>query len=146
MRVAVFGQPFWAKRLSENLILYGNGSVQSAAVCLPRLTRRNIVDIKSADVLIRVGYRPGAATLRGVAFDVFWSVIRAINRRARVFFFWIGTDVLDAMRDFKAKRGLGRLERAKRHNHIAGAPWLTEELAEIGIKARTTYFPGIRVQ
>jgi hypothetical protein len=146
MRVAVFGQPFWAKRLSENLNLYGNGAVQSAAVCLPRLTRRNIVDIQSADVLIRVGYRPGAVTLRGVAFDAFWSMVRSMNRRARVFFFWIGTDVLDAMRDFSAKGGRARLERAKRDNHVAGAPWLTAELAEIGIEARTAYFPGIRIQ
>ena len=146
MQVAVFGQPFWAKRLVERFNLYGKGSVRSAAVCLPHMTPRNIIDIRTADVLIRVGYRPGAATWRGSGFDALWSVVRAINLRARIFYFWIGTDVLNAVRDFRAERGLRRLEKTKRDNHLAGAPWLTEELREIGIEARTTYFPGICVR
>jgi hypothetical protein len=142
MRVSIFGQPFWVKRLAEQLNRYGRESVRSDAICLFCMNQQSMRDIKSADVFIRVGYRPGAATWRGMGFDAFWSVVRTINQRARVFYFWIGTDVLDAIRDSKTKAGGRRLEKAKRDKHLAGAPWLTRELAEIGIEASTTYLLG----
>jgi hypothetical protein len=52
--------------------------------------------------------------------------------------YWIGTDVYDSVHDVerheRAIAGLGGV-------HLAGSPWMTDELRRIGIDAATSIFP-----
>lgn len=123
---------------------YGRGKVHATVIPL-HWSRpfSQIRDYLRADILVRVGFRPGAATIRGLAFDAFWYLARILNPRARVVYYWIGTDVLNAIEDSK-NGNLVRLffNRALKDYHIAGAPWFVRELTSIGVKATYVCFPS----
>lgn len=98
------------------------------------------------DVVLRVGFRPGAGTIRGWLFDTMWTAIRAVNRRFRTVYYWIGTDCYNLLNDIeRGARPNWFLRRAMTDHHIAGAPWLAEELARGGINAECVCFPGFGV-
>ncbi|HWR51662.1 MAG TPA: hypothetical protein VN428_11175 [Bryobacteraceae bacterium] len=112
--------------------------------CLPALGA--LTHALNADVLLRVGFRPGAATLRGRVFDAVWYALRRSNRNASGAMYWIGTDVLNTTREF-ASRKLGRAfyDSSARDLHIADAPWLVDELAATGVDANFIHLPGSAV-
>jgi hypothetical protein len=108
-----------------------------------KISVRDLRSAATADVLLRVGFRPGAPTLRGRAFDAIWLLLRLWNREARGAMYWIGTDVLNSTRDFSA----GKLRRAFFQSraedlHVADAPWLVSELAQVGVPATFIHLPG----
>lgn len=140
IRVCVVGQQLWAKRLEETLSRYAPGRV-----LVQTLSPKNLLSPETwrADILMRIGFRPGARTPLGVGFDAFWSLLRNVAPRAAAVHYWIGSDVWRTMQDC----GTGRLRRgpflaALRDHHLADAPWLAEELATIGITARVLAIPS----
>jgi Glycosyl transferases group 1 len=93
-------------------------------------------------VLVRVGFRVGATTVRGRAFDFFWRLLRRRMPAATAAHYWVGTDVMNTIREAAA----GTLRRAavdesQRDLHLADAPWLVAELASIGITAHSAPVP-----
>ncbi len=120
------------------------------AFVLP-LNRRGALclkQVRSADIFLRVGFRPGAPTWRGRVFDAVWSMLRMLNPEAVRVFYWLGTDVLNTTQDFKAGRLRRRpYARATKDHHLADATWLVEELTEVGIKAlpKTITIPELLV-
>jgi len=94
-----------------------------------------------ADVVVRVGVRPGAPGKRLLILDLVWVVMDFILRGNKVVYYWIGTDVLDALISFKPRRFFGFLNFAKNKKHLANAVWLVDELQQIGIKSRLSLFP-----
>jgi hypothetical protein len=129
-RVVLVGVQSWCEHLRSELEAVSQLEV---VTCSPSA----VVGLKrySGDVVVRVGMRPGARTVRGRVFD--WSWRRAVPLDRRVTY-WIGTDVYDTTHD------------VERHDlevdylggiHLAGAPWLTDELRRIGIQAETALFP-----
>lgn len=144
IRLCLVGQPVWTEQVVRMVNRYGSGQVQAAALTLTRPGDLACLHrLLAADVLLRVGYRPGAPTLRGVALDVAWTALRALRPGVRCGYFWIGTDVLNAVRDHRAGRGVRPfLRRARQDFHLAASAPLAAELAEIGIGAAVTPVPG----
>lgn len=134
--VALLGQPLWCGRLAELLSRRPELNAKSVAG-RQLLSWSGLQHVLQADLLLRVGFRPGGSTVRAVLYDAFWSLLRVFNRRAKVVYYWIGTDVLTSLEDFRA----GTLRRgphteARAQGHWADAPWLVEELAELQFRAR----------
>lgn len=145
--VCLIGQPYWAKKLEANLNDFGESRLR--AFYFPLKPMRFLQSLRkaiTADLIVSVGYRPGARTVRGRVFDAFWGTLRLLNRRGAGLFYWIGTDVLNTTEDLRAgELSRGPFERAKRDYHLADAPWLVEELGKMGITAlpKTLTLPPI---
>jgi hypothetical protein len=143
VKVALLGQRLWTLHLARLMERHAPELIEPWAAterqAVRLLARRRA---RQPQVLLRVGYRPGAPTLRGRAFDVLWRLLRAAARDAVPIHYWIGSDVLHTLRD----ASLGRLTRAfgpaRREIHFAGAPWLADELATVGVDAEWVIFPG----
>jgi glycosyltransferase involved in cell wall biosynthesis len=97
--------------------------------------------VASAGLVVRIGFRPGAKTWRGLAFD---TAMRVFTRRsATTCCYWIGTDVMQFAKD----AGKGERVAAWRSpafsvdQHIAGSEPLLRELEEAGIGATVVGFP-----
>lgn len=142
-RIGIIGAKFFCRRLEEMLKAYSPRELRVEHAGVPDDGLRGLLRVSSgADVLLRVGMRPGAAKPRGVAFDTLWSFLRSRNPKARTVFYWIGTDVMDALNDARGSRHTRFFRKSIADTHIAGAPWLVDELDSIGIKARTVLVPG----
>jgi len=135
--ICLLGQPYWASKLEE--CLNQSGGSRLSAFRLPLNSRRffrNFQKALSADLIVRMGFRPGARTVRGYAFDTLWATLRLLNRRAAGVFYWLGTDVLNTTEDLRAGKLRHRCyAQAKKDYHLADAPWLAEELRNLGITA-----------
>jgi hypothetical protein len=144
IRVALTGQPFWAGRLTALLNKHGKHRLHAIDASLrPNKWRALVETVARADVMIRVGYRPGARTKRGLAFDAVWSLATLMNSRAALAIYWIGTDVARAVEAHESGRERVRANRlTRRTEHWAGAPWFVEELRAACIAARSVLFPG----
>lgn len=144
LRLCIFGQPFWGNRLKETIEKYIGPDVYVSTLfpqSFPNVSQWQ--DAACADVLLRVGYRPGARTLFGRVFESFWATFRRFNPNARVAYYWIGTDVLNALKDYRSKMGpTGCFIKSKNDIHLVDAPWLVTELAEIDIQAEQIHFPS----
>ncbi|HWQ52169.1 MAG TPA: hypothetical protein VN442_00700 [Bryobacteraceae bacterium] len=144
IRVCLLGQPAWCHRLEAGLNRHtADELVISKFFPQTRFSFRALRDAVKADVLLRVGFRPGASTVRGRVFDAVWFALRRLNSDACGAMYWIGTDVLNTTRDFAA----GKLRRAFFDSsvadlHIADAPWLVDELAATGVRATFIHLPG----
>ena len=144
LTVALVGQPFWTVRLAESV---ARQSRRLSVVDLAGDGARAVARLHGGidperTTAVRVGYRPGAPTVRGRGYDALWRVVRRVRPRLRTGYFWIGTDVSDAVADHRA----GRLTRSyalarERSAHCAGAPWLCAELATTGVDATYVPFP-----
>jgi hypothetical protein len=137
MNIAVFGQTRWASLLAETLNSSPDEDCRAAFFeANAGLKPQTLTAVCNADVLMRVGFRPGARTPRGIAFDALWSVFRNLNRRAQAAYFWIGTDVWSTLNDVRSGKIIeARLRRTARDVHFAAAPWLVAELKEVGIES-----------
>jgi hypothetical protein len=144
IRASLLGQNFWAKRIQNTLAMYAPAEVQAQTLILRSfLSARQIGQLKHADVLVRIGYRPGSPSPLGRAFDASWAALRKMLPHVPAIHYWIGTDVLRTAQDLAS----GRLrktpfEESLRDWHVADAPWLAEELAGIGISASVQPVPA----
>ncbi|WP_344256277.1 glycosyltransferase family 4 protein [Terrabacter carboxydivorans] len=101
--------------------------------------------VRSADLLVRVGFRPGARTWRGRAFDV---ALALFGSRATKACYWIGTDVLHLTEDFVegAPVAAWRTPALGIDHHLAGSEPLQLELARNGVASSLVGFPWRTVQ
>jgi len=145
-KVLLVGQGRWVRVLCEGLNeLAADFSCRSWALDRPRqaLSIASLGAALSSDIIVRVGFRPGAHTRYGVGFDLMWRALLWLNRDARAFVYWIGTDVQDVLRDKQSGRSMSRLLRLlRRAKSLAGSERLASELAEIGVYATLAPFPG----
>lgn len=145
VRLLIVGAGVWPSRLRKALLHVGEDVAAPLEIraigpgeLLPWLIRGGRDRV---DVAIRLGLRPGASTKRGLAFDLLWWVGRTWHRWGREVFYWVGTDVYKAMeqRGTVAERRVAGA--ARRARHLAAAPWLCEELVNLGVEASLAYFP-----
>jgi hypothetical protein len=140
--VLVLGQPYWGTRIARSL----DGcapDVQATFVSARRYLGLLLRHPRAGRVvLIRAGFRVGATTARGRAFDAYWSVLtRAIPKAARCHY-WLGTDVLNTLEEAAAGTLRRRTVAASRDDlHIADAPWLAQELETVGLRAEVASVP-----
>lgn len=141
IRLLVTGQPRWSMELAEVVRKY-TGDVEVFVARSPLALLVKVVRTDPHAILI-VGFRPGAATVRGRAFDAITATVRRLRSSATIARYWIGTDVDNATRDAKAKRLTGAFWTSLRRDiHLAAAPWLAAELEAIGINAASVPFPA----
>ncbi|MCC7364602.1 MAG: hypothetical protein IT303_09535 [Dehalococcoidia bacterium] len=128
-RVLILGLPYFGKMLEE--VLEGRGWNATYAAhpgrdprgwlrLIPRVARADLVYLVSS----RVDRRSPQAVL-------------ARLRRKPMVIHWVGTDVLIGLDAYRAGKASWRL--LERATHLCDAPWLAEELAEMGIRAE--YLP-----
>jgi hypothetical protein len=144
--ICLLGQRHWIAKLEENVNQFGQSHLRAFTLPLNSQFFRHLQQMRSADIIVRVGFRPGARTLRGRAFDALWSTLRFLNPDAVRVFYWLGTDVLNTTEDLKAGKLRQRCyARAKKDHHLADATWLAEELQKIEIEAlpKTITLPEI---
>jgi hypothetical protein len=142
IRVALCGQPHWTRSLIDLLTEYTPDQVTAfhAGPLLSRAARPR--GLGGPDVVLRVGFRPGASTARGRGFDALWRAARAANPKAQAVFYWIGGDVSSTLRDAAEGRLTTRpFADARNARHLAGAPWFARELEQIGLTAEPILFP-----
>ena len=139
VRLAILGQAHWSRHLARLLQRHAPDLVDvealpgSAAAVL--LWRRE----PAPRLLLRVGYRPGAPTARGIAFDLLWAQLRSAFPQATGVYYWLGTDLMRATQDASRGRLRGAFQGSFRDRHLAVAPWHLQELEAIGVEA--AYFP-----
>lgn len=140
-RVAILGQPHWSRHLARLLERHASDLVD--AVAAPGASAGKLLSpwAPKPNVLLRVGYRPGAPTIRGIAFDALWRLIRVAHPRARAVFYWLGTDLLHAQEDASAGRLRRAFHAALADEHLATAAWHIPDLAALGIDARFVALP-----
>ena len=88
---------------------------------------------RDVDVLFRVGFRPGAGTARGIAFDQAWAVLRQWHHRATICHYWLGTDVHNTVIDAQEGSLRPAFAASSRDTHLVTAPWHVPELAALGL-------------
>ncbi len=140
--VLVLGQAFQANRVVRALNSSPTG-LRAMYVSSSRYLRLLAAPPRSERVvLIRVGYRVGATTPRGRAFDAYWSGLTRVLPRAVRCHLWLGTDVLNTTEEARA----GTLRRTAVSSalddlHLAVAPWLVAELEVVGFHATLCLLP-----
>lgn len=141
MKVSLVGQTRWIELLSRLLNEHGGEGVEACA--FPDRTAIRLLNPgHHADVLLRVGYRPGASTPRGVAFDAWWSLVERVRPRIPTVYYWIGTDLFNTVADAEAGRLRQPFHRAaRRSTHVAAAPWFVHDLGRLGMEATVALFP-----
>lgn len=141
--IVLAGQGRWSRVLTQGLWKYANLNVSVVPFdhWSHALDMRRWRELRRARTVVLIGFRPGAATLRGRAFDALLDLATARRKIDRVYY-WIGSDVARATTDFAAGRDVRRFRRlAARARHLAGSPPLLRDLADIGIDAELAPFP-----
>jgi hypothetical protein len=147
IRVLVLGHPFTASRIARALTSRATDlrATDFRATYVPHRSYLRLLASPPRSgrvVLIRAGYRVGATTPRGRLFDAYWSLLRRTLPDAAPCHYWLGTDVLETVKETHA----GTIRRASVSSarddlHLAVAPWLTSELESVGVHATTALLP-----
>lgn len=140
--ILLIGQGRWtqslAKGLSEAGLEVGAAPLNSIGNAFSLTTLRQVAN---AAVVVRIGFRPGAKSWRGLAFDTGMRIFTRKN--ATTCCYWLGTDVMQFAEE---ERGGTRVSAWRSpafsvDQHIAGSEPLRRELAEGGIGAALVGFP-----
>lgn len=141
IRVFLYGDD-WVGHLAALLNERSQGQFVAEACEYPAISPLRIFRAAwRADVLMRVGVRPGAPGKRLFLLDLFWLILVLLSPRKHLIFYWIGTDVLDAVKQPEVTQSLRSITLLRLASHFSNAPWLKEELAAIGIESRMVLFP-----
>lgn len=146
------GQRRWCDVLASELqSRFGGSSESYSSVGLTAPTDvlriRSIRDLLSADIIVRVGFRPAAPTPFGRLFSLAWRGLLALRPDTQVVWYWIGTDVLETVRTVTSTQRRARVSReVSRGRHLAGSDSLSAELATIGISADVAWFPALTLR
>lgn len=142
IRVLVFGQPYHASRIVRTLNSCA-ADMRATFVRPERYAGLLARPVRGEPVVIlRAGYRVGAATARGRLFDAYWSLLRRALPGAVGCHYWLGTDALNTLDEARTGRlRLAALLATRDDLHLAVAPWLSSELETIGLRVVTALLP-----
>lgn len=130
MKVILVGLPLFAKKIQKELSAY---DVKNTYVALDTYYSKKdklllLWHIWSADVV----YSINGTISKSKVFDItLWLGKKLIMQ-------WAGTDVLKAIDNYKRKSANPKF--ISKVKHFSEAPWLIEELKEVGIEAKQLYF------
>lgn len=142
--IVLTGVGHWCSELAAGLCQFaslkvGVASFDRASRAFDLSAWRSLV---RADVVVVVGFRPGARTVRGIAFDWLFSLVQMSGPRKRIVRYWIGTDAERTARDSHAGRLGPRFRRGVRDaDHFAGSAQIADVLKGLGICAEAVDFP-----
>jgi hypothetical protein len=147
IRVLVLGDPFNASRIARSLTSRATDlrAADIRATYVPHRSYLRLLALPPRServVLVRAGYRVGATTPRGRLFDAYWSLLRRTLPNAAPCHYWLGTDVLETVKETDAGTiRIAAVSSARDDLHLTVAPWLTAELESVGIAATTVLLP-----
>ncbi|GAA4018275.1 hypothetical protein GCM10022631_34050 [Deinococcus rubellus] len=139
-KIIFFGQA-WAEKISKSVSPYTDNQIENCVIIGPISLLRLIKFAIVGDILVRVGFRPGSPSFRGRLIDLLTSCIMFTKPRLKLFFYWIGTDVTDAINDAREEKNTIFFKLLIKHRHISGGTNLTDELKIIGINSTTLPIP-----
>ncbi len=142
-RIVLTGQGHWSRILAKGLARHAGLAVQVAALDRPRDVGRLAAwrALLFADVIVRVGFRPGAATWRGQALDAAFAFVDMLGKKHQTIYYWIGSDVQRTVEEIQSGCDTRRFRRmAARGRHMAGSRPLQRDLATIGVDATLVDF------
>lgn len=141
MHIFMYGDD-WVRHLAKVVGQHPEGGMTADYCEYPQINPFILLrKVWRADTVMRVGVRPGGVGKRLFFLDCLWWVIAKFLKNKRVIYYWIGTDVLDASRQYKLGRN-SIFSYAYRDNiHFSNAPWLRDELRQIGIESDLVLFP-----
>lgn len=130
MKVTIVGLPLFAKRLAENLSAYDpKNSYKSFNTYYSKVDKiKAALRIPKSDCLFSIN-----GTIQSSS-----AVDLALKKKVPVVMNWVGTDVVNSIRHFKA--GDYRKEYINEIIHYCEVDWIQEELKEMGIKAEIVNF------
>ena len=131
-RVALIGQPHWTAHLSRMFERHAADLIDPVVIS-PSAGGIAVALRRDVDVLLRVGFRPGAVTARGRAFDQAWSALRRWHHRAAACHYWLGTDVHNTVNDAREGSLRSWFAASARDVHLVTAPWHVSELTALGL-------------
>jgi hypothetical protein len=121
-RVAVIGLPFFGPRVADGLRRFGiDASFVRRPTRSPHTWPHTARGLARADLI----YAIGSSAARNSPMDILSRTPK------RLVMHWVGSDVLFGLADLRNGRLSRRLLR--RATHYVGAPWLVEELAQLGV-------------
>lgn len=125
MKVIIVGLPYFASKIAGNLTATDNKNIYLAIDTTAGTWQkvRFVWHIISAKVL----YFIGGQTQRG---KVLWL---AMLFNKKIVMHWVGTDVLNAHKAYKA--GVVDADLIRRTKHLCEVDWIQKELLEVGIQA-----------
>lgn len=125
MKVVLVGLPYFASKIAGNLTAVDNKNIYLAIDTTAGTWQkvRFVWHIISAKVL----YFIGGQTQRG---KVLWL---AMLFNKKIVMHWVGTDVLNAHKAYKA--GVVDADLIRRTKHLCEVDWIQKELLEVGIQA-----------
>ena len=95
----------------------------------------------NADILMRVGVRPGCKGRRLFFLDCIWWIFQTFVRSKQTIYYWIGTDVLDLKRERSENKYMRFSGASQRARNFSNAPWLATELTDLGVVNELVLFP-----
>lgn len=130
MKVTIVGLPLFAKRIAEYLSAYDTkNSYKNLDTYYSKIDKvKAALRIPQSDCVFSIN----GTILPSKAFDL------ALKKNVPVIMNWVGTDVLNAIEDYKS--GNYRKEYISDVIHYCVSSWLQEELKEIGINAEVVSF------
>lgn len=129
-RIAVIGLPYFAARTADGLRRAGFDAYHVARPGrAPSAWASLLAGLGRADAI----YAIGMSSAVNSPLDILARL------RKPVLMHWVGSDVVDAFAAARAGRLSDRVVR--RAVHLADAPWLADELATIGVRARVVLLP-----
>lgn len=146
--IVLTGQGHWCHDLASGLQRYASIRVSARPFdhAFRALNPSSWASLARADLVVIVGFRPGARTMRGFLFDSAFSIVQRFGPRKRIIHYWIGTDVERTLRDVREGRITGRFRSAvARRDHLAGSSALAADLAVAGIVAEVVDFPSVGI-
>lgn len=146
--IVLTGQGKWASLLARGLKAHADLPVRVA----PLDNVRDALDpsvwltLARADLVVRVGFRPGARTWRGLLADSALRAVRHLHPGQSTAYYWIGTDVQGLARDADADSWPSWLENElARSVHAAVTDNLVKQLARFGVAAHMLPHPPMNL-
>jgi glycosyltransferase involved in cell wall biosynthesis len=143
-RIVLAGQGRWSRALAAGLEKHAGLRVDVAAFdgLADAVRPASWRVLLAADTIVRIGFRPAAATWRGALFDASLRLAQALGHARSIVYFWIGSDVRRAAEDLSAGRNLVAFRRAAASGrHLAGSEPLRRDLSGLGVDAVLVPFP-----
>lgn len=138
----IYGQG-WPEVLAKQISRLEDGRLVVRGIDFPCVNPLQLAwEVARANIVMRVGVRPAGGDKRMFVLDCLWQLFRMAWPRKEFIYYWIGTDVLEALEDKAQGRHSFFFEASRSARHLANAPWLQEELASLGLASEVVLFPS----
>lgn len=133
----------WSRYVADLLRLYGPSDTVFISINTKNiLSPWSIYSLLRCTHIVRIGLPPLVPYPKNLVLDMLLSFLGLpILGPKRLYCYWIGSDVLYYARPVGKALAMLRSLFVRHLLHISGSPWLTSELAILGVSSQTIIFP-----